>query len=132
MRHRHFSSDVRSRLATAAVVFAAIGIGCQTAGSRPSAAPAAGAPPVSAAPAPRGLDPLDMDRSAPPCGDFYRYADGGWLKRNPVPADYPSWGAFNELDERNRETLHGILEKLRTGPPAPAAPLLPNPRNALC
>ncbi|HEY7575381.1 MAG TPA: M13 family metallopeptidase [Thermoanaerobaculia bacterium] len=59
-----------------------------------------------------GIDPADMDRSAPPCGDFYRYAVGGWLKKNPIPSDYPSWGAFNELDERNREALHQILEKL--------------------
>jgi predicted metalloendopeptidase len=59
-----------------------------------------------------------MDRSAPPCGDFYRYADGGWLKKNPIPADYPSWGAFNELDERNREILHQTLEKLVAGQPA--------------
>ena len=59
-----------------------------------------------------GIDPADMDRSAPPCGDFYRYAVGGWLKKNPIPSDYPSWGAFNELDERNREALHQILERL--------------------
>ncbi|HLN59754.1 MAG TPA: M13 family metallopeptidase, partial [Thermoanaerobaculia bacterium] len=61
-----------------------------------------------------------MDPSAPPCDDFYRYADGGWLKKNPVPADYPSWGAFNELDERNREILHQTLERLAAGPPPPA------------
>src|SRR6266508_3996956 len=66
----------------------------------------------AAAPAARGLDPGDMDRSAPRCGDFYRYADGGWLKKNPIPADYPSWGAFNELHERNREILRQTLEKL--------------------
>ena len=69
---------------------------------------------------PRGLDPGDVDLSAPPCGDFYQYADGEWLKKNPVPADYPSWGAFNELDERNREILHQTLEKLAAGPAAPA------------
>ena len=34
-----------------------------------------------------------------------------WLKANPIPAEYPSWGRFNELQERNREVLHGILEK---------------------
>src|SRR5437867_9518670 len=81
-------------------------LACSTA-SRPAVpvSPPAAAT-VPAAPASRGLDPGDMDPSAPPCGDFYRYADGGWLKKNPIPADYPSWGAFNELDERNREILH--------------------------
>jgi hypothetical protein len=37
-----------------------------------------------------GIDPADMDPTGKPCEDFYRYADGGWLKRNPVPAEYPS------------------------------------------
>ncbi|HEY3122857.1 MAG TPA: M13 family metallopeptidase N-terminal domain-containing protein, partial [Thermoanaerobaculia bacterium] len=86
-----------------------------------STRPAAQANPPAVPPAPpasRGLDPGDMDRSAPPCEDFYRYADSGWLKKNPIPADYPSWGAFNELDERNREILHQTLEKLVAGQPA--------------
>jgi predicted metalloendopeptidase len=59
-----------------------------------------------------GVDPADMDPSARPCKNFYQYANGGWLKKNPIPLDYPSWGSFNELDERNRETLHQILERL--------------------
>jgi len=59
-----------------------------------------------------GFEPADMDTSASACRDFYRYAVGGWLQKNPVPADYPSWGAFNELAERNREALHQILERL--------------------
>jgi putative endopeptidase len=94
-------------------------LACST-GSRsaPPAMPANASAAIPAAPASRGFDPGDMDPSAPPCGDFYRYADGGWLKKNPVPADYPSWGAFNELDERNREILHQTLEKLAAAPPA--------------
>ena len=44
------------------------------------------------------------------CEDFYHYASGEWLKTNPIPAAYPSWGRFNELAERNRELLHQILE----------------------
>ena len=112
------------RLATVTTALAVFGIGCQTAAppaSRPAPAVApAATPAASARPASRGLDPGDMDLSASACGDFYRYADGGWVKKNPIPADYPSWGAFNELDERNRETLHQTLEKLAAG--APAAP----------
>jgi putative endopeptidase len=59
-----------------------------------------------------GFSPSDMDKTAVACKDFYQYAVGGWLKANPIPADYPSWGAFNELNERNREALHRILERL--------------------
>ena len=87
-------------------------IGCA---SRPASGPSVqarpGAAPAGSSPS-HGLNPADMDRSASACGDFYRYSDGGWLRRNPIPADFPSWGSFNELDERNRESLHGILEKL--------------------
>jgi putative endopeptidase len=69
--------------------------------------PAAG----TSTPARAGLDPADLDRSASACRNFYQFADGGWIKRNPIPPEYPSWGTFNELAERNRELLHQILER---------------------
>jgi endothelin-converting enzyme/putative endopeptidase len=42
--------------------------------------------------------------------DFYQFSCGGWLKSNPIPPDQASWGRFNELAERNRAELRGILE----------------------
>jgi putative endopeptidase len=57
-----------------------------------------------------GVDLEILDRTCKPCEDFYHFAGGAWLTRNPVPAAYPSWGRFNELAERNRELLHQILE----------------------
>ena len=51
----------------------------------------------------------DMDLSATPATDFWRFANGGWLDANPVPAEYGSWGAFHELHERNEEIVHQIL-----------------------
>ena len=47
--------------------------------------------------------PRTWTRRPQACRDFYQYADGGWLKKNPIPPEYPSWGTFNELAERNRE-----------------------------
>src|SRR5208283_3007293 len=47
-----------------------------------------------------------MDKSVAPGVDFYRYADGNWVKNNPVPADKSRWGAFIELQERNWFLIH--------------------------
>ncbi len=74
------------------------------------AAPAG--PAASAAAVVHGLDPGDMNLSARACQDYYQFADGGWLKRNPIPPEYPSWGTFSELAERNRVAMRKILERL--------------------
>jgi putative endopeptidase len=57
-----------------------------------------------------GVDLTILDRTCKPCDDFFEFANGEWLKKNPVPAAFPTWGRFNELAERNREQLRGILE----------------------
>jgi putative endopeptidase len=57
------------------------------------------------------IDPADLDRSVSPCDDLFEFATGGWIKHNPIPADYPSWGIGEEVDHRNTEVLRHILEK---------------------
>jgi predicted metalloendopeptidase len=57
-----------------------------------------------------GFDLRNLDKSVAACTDFYQYADGGWMAKNPIPAAYPNWGTFNQLQERNRDILHQILE----------------------
>ena len=55
--------------------------------------------------------PANLDRSVSPCDDFYKFADGGWLKNNPIPADRSGWGVFNQLRDQNEAVLHQILEE---------------------
>jgi putative endopeptidase len=57
-----------------------------------------------------GLDVGNLDRTCKPCDDFYQFAVGGWLKNNPIPAEYPEWGSFITLADKNEQALHGILE----------------------
>src|SRR5438094_2228640 len=71
-------------------------------------------PPGSVSPVnqhPQPLDPKNMDTSVKPREDFYLYANGGWLKRNPVPREYSRGGRFSELEEKNKKAPHKIAEK---------------------
>ncbi len=57
------------------------------------------------------LDPVNLDRTANACVDFYQFANGGWIKNNPIPAAYSRWGSFDELGEKNQDNLTRILER---------------------
>jgi putative endopeptidase len=93
-----------------AFVFVALPLAVAGVGTVPRAfAPAAGVQ-KAAAPSASGLDLDALDRTAEPCGDFYQFACGTWVAKNPVPADRRSWGRFSELQERNFTTLRRILE----------------------
>jgi predicted metalloendopeptidase len=58
-----------------------------------------------------GIDKADLDTSVSACVDFNQYANGGWLKKNPIPPAYSNWGVANVLSESNREQLRAILER---------------------
>jgi putative endopeptidase len=55
------------------------------------------------------IDPANIDSTCQPCGDFFQYANGGWLKRSEIPGDLPRWGSFNELQEQNYAALQDVL-----------------------
>ena len=52
-----------------------------------------------------------LDKNVDPCNDFYAYACSKWQAQNPVPSDRPSWGRFNELQQRGEYIVRDILEK---------------------
>ncbi len=61
----------------------------------------------------------NMDLTADPGVDFFQYANGGWLKRNEIPASESRWGIGNVVREELYVNLRAINERAATS----AAPL---------
>jgi putative endopeptidase len=57
-----------------------------------------------------GVEIESLDRKADACSDFYQFACGGWIGRNPLPADRGSYGRIQEIQDRNVAILRRILE----------------------
>jgi putative endopeptidase len=53
----------------------------------------------------------NMDTTIKPGDDFYDYVNGTWIKNHPIPADKNAISAFDELLERNRQEIKGIIKK---------------------
>jgi predicted metalloendopeptidase len=62
-----------------------------------------------------GINPADMDLSVDPASDFYRFANGGWLDRTPIPADEGRYGVFNEVYDRTTAQLLDLMGRLAEG-----------------
>lgn len=59
-----------------------------------------------------GFDTRTIDRSVRPQDDFYRYANGGWLKRNRIPSAESRWGTFIMLRYDTERKLRALLGQI--------------------
>jgi putative endopeptidase len=85
-----------------------------------AAAGAPGAPSLAAAPAggSHGLDIAAIDRSVAPGDDFFRYANGAWLKAAVIPADRSTWGPGGALTELTAERTAQLIREASASAPA--------------
>lgn len=59
-----------------------------------------------------GFDESNLDKTAVAGDDFYQYACGGWMKKNPLQPQYSRYGQFDALAENNRKQLKELIQNL--------------------
>ena len=66
-----------------------------------------------------GVTLTNLDRTVLPNVDFYQFACGGWMKLNPLGAEYARYGNFDQLGENNQKQLQDLVTKLAAQKNAP-------------
>ena len=59
-----------------------------------------------------GIDLTNLDTTVACGDDFYEYACGGWMKKNPLKPEYARYGSFDQLRENNKEQVRLLFEEL--------------------
>ncbi len=57
------------------------------------------------------IDPANMDMGVKPGDNFYLYANGTWIKNNPVPASKTRWGSFDILRQTSLDRIKTLCEE---------------------
>ena len=61
-----------------------------------------------------GIKMENMNPSVEPGTDFYQYACGGWMKNNPLQAEYSRYGSFDAVREANKAQIQELINELAT------------------
>ena len=59
------------------------------------------------------LDRTDMDLTVSPGENFYQYANGGWMLKNPLKGEFARYGSFDKLGEDNQELLNKLFTEMQ-------------------
>ncbi len=119
---------MRTSIVTAILLASAATVSAQT--SQTPARPAAPSPALAGAAsgpvAPKdankpqigdfGFDMAGRDTAVKPGTDFFDYANGGWEKATPIPADRSSYGMFHVLQDLSLERTRTILDAATAKP----------------
>jgi putative endopeptidase len=60
----------------------------------------------------KGIVLANMDTTAIPGNDFYQYADGGWIKSNPLKPEYSRFGTFDALADKSQEQVKALINDM--------------------
>ena len=63
-----------------------------------------------------GISLSDMDRKVRPQDNFYRYSNGGWIRKNPLKPAYSRFGTFDILRDTATSQIRHIVEELIAKP----------------
>ncbi len=59
-----------------------------------------------------GIDPDNFDTTANLKDDFYQFACGGWMAKNPLDAEHSRYGAFDVLHENAQKNINDIIDSV--------------------
>ena len=63
-----------------------------------------------------GINEANLNLEISPKKDFYEFACGGWIERNPMPDEFSSYGQFDVLREKARKQVQDLILNLSSDP----------------